>query len=188
MTRTHEQEEAARKVMGQVRNSFMQELRLRHAHDERADPVNVWTMWVQMFHLFYEQEHQMTPTHMTLETLELRHRLIAEEFEEWRTAASEYTNMYGQEVDFKHPGDKQTMDEIYVEMADALGDLIVVILGTCVSMGLPIHRVMQEIMLSNFSKAGEDGKSIKRADGKVLKGPNYFKPDLVKVIGEIKEH
>jgi predicted HAD superfamily Cof-like phosphohydrolase len=67
-----------------------------------------------------------------------------------------------------------------VEIADALGDMLYILCGTIVSHGLQdkIEQVFDEIQRSNMSKLGPDGKPIYRADGKVLKGPKYFKPDL----------
>lgn len=67
-----------------------------------------------------------------------------------------------------------------VEIADALGDMLYILCGTIVSHGLQskIEDVFNEIQQSNMSKLDENGKPIYREDGKVLKGPNYFKPDL----------
>lgn len=69
-----------------------------------------------------------------------------------------------------------------VEVADALGDMLYIIYGTAVSYGIPIDDVFAEIHASNMSKLGEDGQPIRREDGKVLKGPNYFKPDIKKYL------
>ena len=67
-----------------------------------------------------------------------------------------------------------------VEIADALGDQLYILCGTILKHGLQdkITEVFQEIQRSNMSKLGEDGKPIYREDGKVLKGKNYFKPDI----------
>jgi predicted HAD superfamily Cof-like phosphohydrolase len=67
-----------------------------------------------------------------------------------------------------------------VEIADALGDMLYILCGTIVSHGLQdkMQAVFNEIQQSNMSKLGEDGKPIYREDGKVMKGPNYFKPNL----------
>lgn len=69
-----------------------------------------------------------------------------------------------------------------VEISDALGDMLYIIYGTCVSYGIPINEIFDEIHASNMSKLGEDGKPIYREDGKVLKGPNYFKPNISKIL------
>lgn len=71
-----------------------------------------------------------------------------------------------------------------VEIADALGDMMYILCGTIIEHGLQhiIEDVFDEIQRSNMSKLGEDGKPIYREDGKVMKGPNYFKPDFSKII------
>ena len=71
-----------------------------------------------------------------------------------------------------------------VEIADALGDMLYILCGTIISHGLQnkIEEIFQEIQNSNMSKLGDNGKPIYRDDGKVLKGPNYFKPDIRKIL------
>ena len=67
-----------------------------------------------------------------------------------------------------------------VEVADALGDMLYILCGTILEHGLQhkIEEVFEEIQRSNMSKLGADGNPIYREDGKVLKGPNYFKPNI----------
>ncbi|EIJ37252.1 nucleoside triphosphate pyrophosphohydrolase family protein [Galbibacter orientalis] len=95
----------------------------------------------------------------------LRHNLMAEENDEYLEAA--------------------TNNDI-VEVADALGDMLYILCGTILEHGMQhiIEDVFNEIQLSNMSKLGADGKPIYREDGKVLKGPNYFKPDIKKIINK----
>lgn len=71
-----------------------------------------------------------------------------------------------------------------VEVADALGDMLYILCGTILEHGMQdkIEAVFNEIQRSNMSKLGKDGKPIYREDGKVLKGPNYFKPDIETVL------
>lgn len=69
-----------------------------------------------------------------------------------------------------------------VEAADALGDLRYLIDGGNLVCGFPGELVLAEIHRSNMSKAGPDGKPIYNEMGKVMKGPNYFKPDIRKVL------
>lgn len=73
-----------------------------------------------------------------------------------------------------------------VEVADALGDMLYILCGTILEHGMQykIEEVFNEIQRSNMSKLGADGKPIYREDGKVLKGPNYFKPNISGVLGE----
>ncbi len=93
----------------------------------------------------------------------LRYKLMREENEEYLEAANE--------------GDLE-------EVADALGDMLYILCGTILEHGMQykIEEVFAEIQRSNMSKLGEDGKPIYREDGKVLKGPNYFKPDIAGIL------
>ena len=67
--------------------------------------------------------------------------------------------------------------EILVAMADLLGDVIVYCRSEALKCGLPLEDVLDVIMDSNESKLGADGKPIYDANGKFLKGPNYWKPE-----------
>jgi predicted HAD superfamily Cof-like phosphohydrolase len=71
-----------------------------------------------------------------------------------------------------------------VEVADALGDMLYILCGTILKHGMQhkIEEVFQEIQRSNMSKLDENGQPIYREDGKVLKGPNYFKPNINKIL------
>jgi len=71
-----------------------------------------------------------------------------------------------------------------VEVADALGDMLYILCGTILEHGLQhkIEEVFNEIQRSNMSKLGANGRPIYREDGKVMKGPNYFKPDIEKIL------
>mgnify|MGYP000087594501 FL=1 len=73
-----------------------------------------------------------------------------------------------------------------IEVADALGDMLYILCGTILSHGMQhkIEEVFDEIQRSNMSKLGEDGKPIYRDDRKVLKGPNYFKPNIKGILEE----
>ena len=95
----------------------------------------------------------------------LRYNLMKEENEEYLEAAQ---------------------NDDLVEVADALGDMLYILCGTIIEHGMQekILEVFEEIQRSNMSKLGEDGKPIYREDGKVLKGPNYFKPNIAKILAE----
>ncbi|MGB1370360.1 MAG: hypothetical protein ACPH4M_06120 [Flavobacteriaceae bacterium] len=71
-----------------------------------------------------------------------------------------------------------------VEVADALGDMLYILCGTIIEHGLQhkIEAVFEEIQRSNMSKLGEDGQPLYREDGKVLKGPKYFKPNIESIL------
>ena len=116
------------------------------------------------FHDSFGIKNNYTPTEKVSEDVVLlRHRLMAEENEEYLEACKS--------------GD-------LVEIADALGDMMYILCGTILSHGLQdkIEDIFEEIQSSNMSKLGSDGKPIYRADGKIMKGPNYFKPDIKSII------
>ncbi|MGB5392701.1 MAG: nucleoside triphosphate pyrophosphohydrolase family protein, partial [Lutimonas sp.] len=97
--------------------------------------------------------------------LQLRYELMKEENEEYLEAA---------------------LNNDLVEVADALGDMLYILCGTIIEHGMQdkIEEVFDEIQRSNMSKLGENGKPIYREDGKVLKGPNYFKPDIAAILNK----
>lgn len=68
------------------------------------------------------------------------------------------------------------------EVADALTDILYVTYGAGHAFGIDLDKCFDEIQKSNMSKLDENGKPIFNEDGKVLKGPNYFKPNLEKFI------
>ncbi len=72
------------------------------------------------------------------------------------------------------------------EVADALGDMLYILCGTIIEHGLQhkIEAVFDEIQRSNMSKLGADGQPIYREDGKVMKGPGYFRPDISKILSD----
>ena len=91
----------------------------------------------------------------------LRLDLIKEEFDELKDAI-----------------DKKDL----LEVADALTDILYVTYGAGHAFGIDLDKCFEEVQNSNMSKLGEDGKPIYNEAGKVMKGPNYFKPDLSKYL------
>ena len=91
----------------------------------------------------------------------LRYDLIKEELEELRIAM--------ERKDIK-------------EVADALTDILYVTYGAGHAFGINLDKCFEEVQSSNMSKLGEDGLPIYNDKGKVMKGPNYFKPDLKKFV------
>ena len=85
---------------------------------------------------------------------------------------------------------KEELDELkeamnskdLLEVADALTDLLYVTYGAGHAFGIDLDKCFEEVQNSNMSKLGEDGKPIYNEAGKVMKGPNYFKPDLSKFV------
>ena len=89
--------------------------------------------------------------------VKLRKKLIDEEFNELKDAINEND---------------------LIEVADALTDILVVTYGAGVAFGIDLDKCFKEVHKSNMSKLSEDGKPIYNEFGKVMKGPNYFKPNL----------
>ncbi|WP_457616550.1 pyrophosphohydrolase domain-containing protein [Lutibacter sp.] len=119
---------------------------------------------VQAFHEAFGLGVKHSPTaNLPAKTLKLRFDLMAEENEEYLEAAK---------------------NNDLIEVADALGDMLYILCGTILEHGMQykIEEVFNEIQKSNMSKLGADGKPIYRADGKVMKGPHYFKPDIKKIL------
>ena len=80
---------------------------------------------------------------------------------------------------------KEAMDnKDLLEVADALTDILYVTYGAGHAFGINLDQCFEEVQNSNMSKLGEDGKPIYNEFGKVMKGPNYFKPNLEKFINE----
>jgi predicted HAD superfamily Cof-like phosphohydrolase len=119
---------------------------------------------VEEFHKAFGLGIKQVPTaNLSLEKNLLRYKLMREENEEYLDAAN---------------------NNDLVEVADALGDMLYILCGTMIEHGMQnkIEAVFDEIQRSNMSKLGDNGKPIYREDGKVLKGPNYFKPDIKKAL------
>ena len=78
---------------------------------------------------------------------------------------------------------KEAMDKKDIkEVADALTDILYVTYGAGHAFGIDLDKCFEEVQNSNMSKLGSDGKPIYNDKGKVMKGPNYFKPDLRKFV------
>jgi|TARA_B110001452_G_scaffold194622_1_gene164626 predicted HAD superfamily Cof-like phosphohydrolase len=93
--------------------------------------------------------------------IQLRYELIKEELEELNQAIK---------------------DKNIKEVADALTDILYVTYGAGHAFGIDLDKCFEEVQKSNMSKLGTDGKPIYNENGKVMKGPNYFKPDLNKFL------
>lgn len=119
---------------------------------------------VHEFHSAFGLGIKETPTaDLGIKKNLLRYELMREENEEYLEAAN---------------------NNDLVEVADALGDMLYILCGTIIEHGMQhkIEEVFNEIQRSNMSKLGADGKPIYREDGKVLKGPNYFKPNIKEIL------
>ena len=137
---------------------------------------------VRRFHHVYGLPVQTDGASLERESLDMRMSLIAEEFSELvgavygQAARAEIESSYRRAV----AADDGTRDT--VETADALADLIYVIYGMALETGIDLPSVLAEVQRSNMSKLGADGKPVYREDGKVLKGPDYFPPNVEAVL------
>ena len=109
----------------------------------------------------FGQEIKIKPDLSTEKINKLRVNLINEELEEFKEAIKNN--------DLK-------------EVADALTDILYVTYGAGHAFGINLNKCFDEVQQSNMSKLGADGKPIYDDKGKVMKGPNYFKPDLTKFV------
>lgn len=119
---------------------------------------------VKLFHDAFKIGYRNTPkANLSHSKNKLRYDLMKEENEEYFEAAQS--------------------DDL-VEVADALGDMLYILCGTIIEHGLQhkIEDVFNEIQRSNMSKLDANGEPIYREDGKVMKGPNYFKPNIKKIL------
>ncbi len=99
--------------------------------------------------------------------IELRANLIDEEAIEVWAELEEFTGKYRKDIN-------------KVKLTKELADLMYVTIGTAITFGLPLEEVFAEVHKSNLSKLDNNGKPIRRADGKILKGDNYKEPDIEK--------
>ncbi len=118
---------------------------------------------VGVFMKTFGQEVKNKPSFSTDKINQLRISLIQEELDELKEA--------------------MTNNDL-LEVADALTDLLYVTYGAGHAFGIDLDKCFNEVQNSNMSKLGEDGKPIYNEFGKVMKGPNYFKPDLSKFVNK----
>ena len=116
---------------------------------------------VKMFMKTYGQEIKKKPMFPDENILKLRYNLIKEELDELQIAIQQKN---------------------LVEVADALTDILYVTYGAGHAFGIDLDKCFAEVQRSNMSKLGDKGQPIYNKHGKVMKGPNYFKPNLKQFI------
>ena len=116
---------------------------------------------VKTFMQTFGQEVKLKPSFSTEKINDLRYNLIKEELEELKESISK---------------------KDLLEVADALTDILYVTYGAGHAFGIDLDNCFEEVQNSNMSKLGIDGKPIYNKSGKVMKGPNYYKPDLSKFV------
>tara|TARA_R100000697_G_scaffold122456_2_gene151992 strand:+ start:350 stop:733 length:384 start_codon:yes stop_codon:yes gene_type:complete len=122
-----------------------------------------YTDAVSEFHKKFKVEQNESPTLISEEDWILRHKLMKEENQEYLDACAKND---------------------LVEVADALGDQLYILCGTILKHGMQhkIEEIFDEIQKSNLSKLDEQGNPIFRSDGKILKGVNYFEPNIKNIL------
>ena len=116
---------------------------------------------VKKFMETFGQEVKSKPAFPSEKISKLRYDLIKEELDEFQEALK---------------------DKNLKEVADSLTDLLFVTYGAGHAFGIDLDKCFDEVQRSNMSKLGADGKPIYNEHGKVMKGPNYFEPNLKKFI------
>ena len=116
---------------------------------------------VKQFMQTFGQEVKTKASFSDEKTNQLRLDLISEELEELKNAM---------------------ISKDLLEVADALTDILYVTYGAGHAFGINLDKCFDEVQKSNMSKLGSDGKPIYNKSGKVMKGPDYFKPDLSKFL------
>ena len=116
---------------------------------------------VKKFMQTFGQEVKNRPTFPEEKIQNLRIKLIEEELKEFREAIK---------------------NKDIIEVADALTDILYVTYGAGHAFGIDLDKCFHEVQNSNMSKLDENGSPIYNKDGKVMKGPKYFKPDLKKFL------
>ena len=116
---------------------------------------------VGLFMNTFGQEVKKKPSFSATKINDLRYNLIKEELDELKDALNK---------------------KDIVEVADALTDILYVTYGAGHAFGINLDKCFDEVQKSNMSKLDVSGKPIYNESGKVMKGPNYFKPNLKKII------
>ena len=119
---------------------------------------------VKTFMQTFGQEVKLKPSFSTEKINDLRYSLIQEELDELKQAIE---------------------NKDLLEVADALTDILYVTYGAGHAFGIDLDSCFEEVQNSNMSKLGNNGKPIYNDVGKVMKGPNFFKPDLSKFVKKI---
>lgn len=130
-------------------------------HTDMKKQIQQLIEWHEKFEVPYRTEPcPFDDSDENLAILRLRGRLMEEEVKEWKTEA-----IYNAPIDRR---------------AKELADILYVVFGTIITEGLQdqIEKVFDKVHESNMSKLQSNGKPLKRADGKILKGENYKEPDL----------
>jgi len=128
---------------------------------------------IKEFNSMYGLDVNDNPTLPTLERLKNFKSILSEEVEEINDIIENYESSLNENQELE----KEKEMELMTDISDVLGDLVVYIRSEATKYGIELEKTLDIIMQSNFSKLGEDGKPIYDERGKVMKGPNYWKPE-----------
>lgn len=148
-------------------------------------------LYVEQFHKKFGQPVAITPVIPELIDRRLRLSLLIEEVEEFAKASGFYdlismriwNHLRMDLAGYKDINNCSPID--IIEAADALADIDYVTAGANLTWGFPAGRIIKEVHESNMSKLDSNGEPIIRADGKILKGPGYFKPRIAEILAEV---
>ena len=138
---------------------------------------------LQFHHTYSVPIRSFSDPTLDYERMNMRMSLIAEEFAELMGA------VYGpraRAIIVAATAEAVAADEgerDVIEAADALADLVYVVYGMAIESGMNLDSVLAEVQASNLSKLMPDGSVKLREDGKVLKGPNFFQPNIARGLG-----
>ena len=148
--------------------------------EEEMDDVNPWVDYVQHWQDTFEQKRHLTTYDSIYNLLLHRGELVIEETTEFKAALVAIVT--------RMAAGKDASPKQWAELLDAIVDSIWVLIGTANALGFDLTNAFEEVWRSNLSKLGEDGKPIYDKNGKVAKGPNFFKPELRPFLGQFKEN
>lgn len=154
--------------------------RSRASAESNATSVPVSAHLVRQFHEAFDVPILENPSIPAINRVELRRRLITEEF---REVMAELDRIVARHHRYSQAS--QVLNDV-ARLAKELSDLRYVIWGTDLEFGIPSHEVDVAVHMSNMSKLGADGQPVRRHDGKVIKGPNYYEPDIIAALGIIE--
>jgi predicted HAD superfamily Cof-like phosphohydrolase len=137
---------------------------------------------VREFHIAFGIPVKDGPTIPYRDRVQLRRRLIQEEFEE---VMKEFDRIEHRLERGLYTSVKPVLDDV-ARLAKELSDLRIVCEGTELEFGIPGDEVYAEVHRSNMSKLGPDGTPVRRHDGKVLKGPNYEEANVLIAMGVVE--
>jgi NTP pyrophosphatase (non-canonical NTP hydrolase) len=129
---------------------------------------------IRKFNEMYRLESNATPNLLGAQRVRQFHNILAEEVEEGVDLAKRYESL---QTDTNKDLSHDSSLSLLTEMADWLGDIVVYCASEARRWGIPLEQVLKIIMESNFSKLDRNGEPIYDERGKVMKGPDYWKPE-----------